>query len=61
MQESGVNIIGILPGLHWESPDDRPVIVSSHWDIEAESEEDGAGLASILEIVRVLMVDQAFR
>ena len=61
MQETGVNIIGILPGLNWESREDRPIIVSAHWDIESESEENGAGLASILEIVRVLMMDPSYR
>ena len=61
MQETGGNIIGILPGIHWASGEDRPTIVAAHWDIESESEEDGRGLASILEIVRVLMIDPSFR
>ena len=57
----GVNIIGILPGLNWASREDRPLVVTAHWDIESDSEEQGAGLASILEIVRVLMADPELR
>ena len=34
IQESGVNIVGILPGHHWGMSSDRPVIISTYWDIE---------------------------
>ena len=32
--ESGVNIIGIMPGLNWATKQDRPLLVSSFWDIK---------------------------
>ena len=36
IQESGVNIVGILPGHHWETSIDKPLIISTYWDIEVD-------------------------
>ena len=42
--QSGVNIIGVLPGQKWRTSGDKPVIVSSHWDITVSNTAGWTGL-----------------
>jgi Zn-dependent M28 family amino/carboxypeptidase len=53
MTEYGTNIIGILPGRHWEQPTDKPVIVGAHWDSFSNTtgfNDNGSGVAVLLEV-----------
>lgn len=60
--QSGVNIIGILPGKHWGTSLDKPFLLTTYWDVEGAIAEDyGSGLAAMVETVRVLMKDQTYR
>ena len=61
-QSSGVNLIGILPGSHWGTSKDKVLIIGTNWDIQGDKAGDhGSGLASLLEISRVLMADQSYK
>ena len=33
LQESGVNLVGVLPGRAWGSPGDRPMVVTASWHL----------------------------
>ena len=34
IQESGVNVVGILPGKYWRQSQDKPLVISTYWDIQ---------------------------
>lgn len=52
-----MNIIGILPGENWGTPDDRPVVLGAHMDTVPGTpgfDDNGSGLAALVEAARVL-------
>jgi Zn-dependent M28 family amino/carboxypeptidase len=54
---SGTNAIGILPGTYWGTPQDRPIIVGSHWDSVSNSpgyNDNGSGMAALLVLMLIL-------
>jgi len=62
IQESGVNVVGILPGKYWRQSQDKPLVISTYWDIQgAESEDYGSNLAMMMETVRILMLDPSYK
>lgn len=57
MDVEGRNVVGVLPGTRWGSPDDRPVVVGAHLDTVADTpglDDNGSGLAALVEAARVL-------
>ena len=53
----GSNMIGILPGKMWGTPDDRILVVGAHWDTVKNTgglDDNGSGVAAILELARAL-------
>ena len=61
LQESGVNLVGVLPGSRWGSSKDRVLIVGSSWHLGPPATRDlGSGLAALLEVARVVMADNDF-
>ena len=57
-----MNLIGILPGSRWGTPEDKVLIIGTNWDIQGDKAGDhGSGLAALLEIARVLMADEDYK
>ena len=59
----GGNIIGVLPGAHWGSALDAPIIVGAHWDTVPDSpgfDDNGSGVAALLEVASVLARSKCF-
>lgn len=55
---SGVNVVGILPGLKWGTPEDKVIVVGAHWDTVSGSPgvaDNGSGMVALLEIARLLI------
>ncbi|XP_040574441.1 uncharacterized protein [Lepeophtheirus salmonis] len=53
----GGNIIGILPGEHWKTTFDRPIIIGAHWDTVEDTSgfgDNSSGLSALLEVASVL-------
>ena len=53
----GHNMIGILPGEMWGTPQDRILVVGGHWDTVKNTgglDDNGSGVAAILELARAL-------
>ena len=53
----GSNMIGILPGEMWRTPDDCIHVVGAHWDTVKNTrglDDNSSGVAAILEMVRAL-------
>ncbi|XP_068230907.1 uncharacterized protein [Palaemon carinicauda] len=53
----GVNVIGILAGSNWGTPQDKPVIIGAHYDTVPDTpglDDNGSGLAALVEAARVL-------
>lgn len=53
----GTNIIGILQGREWGTPNDHPVLVGAHWDTVAftpGTDDNGSGTAAMLEAARAI-------
>ena len=49
------NIVGILPGARWGTPEDRLVVVGAHWDTVFNTgglDDNGSGVAAMLELGR---------
>ena len=60
-QESGVNLVGVLPGSRWGSAEDQVLVVGSSWHLGPPATRDlGSGLAALLEVARVVMADNKF-
>jgi hypothetical protein len=54
---SGNNMIGILPGQMWGTPQDRILVVGAHWDTVKNTgglDDNGSGVAAMLELARAL-------
>jgi len=57
----GVNVVGVLPGRRWGSPEDQVTIIGAHWDTVPGSPgvgDNGSGLAALLEIARLLVEER---
>jgi len=57
----GVNVVGVLPGRRWGSPEDEVTVIGAHWDTVPGSPgvgDNGSGLAAILEIARLLVEER---
>ncbi|XP_042231081.1 uncharacterized protein LOC121872395 [Homarus americanus] len=53
----GKNIIGILPGRLWGTPEDTPMVLGAHLDTVAGTpglNDNGSGLSALVEVARVL-------
>ena len=53
----GANILGIIPGKHWNTTLDRPIVIGAHWDTVTTSpgfDDNGSGMAALLEAATVL-------
>ena len=53
----GNNMIGILPGQMWGTPQDRILVVGAHWDTVKNTgglDDNGSGVAAMLELARAL-------
>ena len=53
----GTNIIGVIPGRHWSTPLDRPLVVGAHWDsyeMTPGLNDNGSGILALLETARLL-------
>lgn len=53
----GSNMIGILPGQMWGTPQDRILVVGAHWDTVRNTgglDDNGSGVAAMLELARAL-------
>jgi len=62
IEDSGVNVIGVLPGKNWQYSTDKILVVTTYWDIQGATVSDnGGGLALMMEAVRVLMLDPGYR
>ena len=49
------NIVGILPGARWGTPEDRLVVVGAHWDTVLNTgglDDNGSGVSAMLELGR---------
>ncbi len=60
----GNNLIGIIPGKFWDTPMDRIIVVGAHWDTYGVSpgyNDNGSGVAAILEAARVLASASCFK
>jgi len=57
----GVNVVGVLPGRRWGSPEDQVTVIGAHWDTVPGSPgvgDNGSGLAALLEIARLLVEER---
>ena len=64
LYESGANIMGILPGKHFYTADDKPVLIGAHWDVIANTtgfNDNGSGVVAMLEVMRVLAQAKCFK
>ncbi|XP_063885266.1 LOW QUALITY PROTEIN: uncharacterized protein LOC135113698 [Scylla paramamosain] len=53
----GINVVGVLPGRHWGTAADEPLVVGAHLDTVPDTpglDDNGSGLASMLEVARTL-------
>ena len=51
--EVGNNIVGLIPGKHYNTSNDRIVLIGAHWDTFGVSpglNDNGSGVASLLEV-----------
>ena len=51
--EVGNNIVGLIPGKHYNTSNDRIVLIGAHWDTFGLSpglNDNGSGVASLLEV-----------
>merc|ERR1719195_19522 len=58
---SGVNVVGVLPGRRWGTPEDQVTVIGAHWDTVPGSPgvgDNGSGLAALLEIARLLVEER---
>jgi len=58
---SGVNVVGVLPGRRWGTPEDQVTVIGAHWDTVPGSPgvgDNGSGLAALLEITRMLVTQR---
>ena len=56
-EQQGYNIVGVIPGKYYNTSLDRILVVGAHWDTYGLSpgfNDNGSGMASLLEIARVL-------
>ena len=64
MYESGTNVIGIIPGKHFRTDKDFPIILGAHWDVVANTSgmnDNGSGVTAMLETLRVLAGAKCFK
>ena len=53
----GNNIVALIPGKHYNTTNDQIVVIGAHWDTYGLSpglNDNGSGVASLLEVARVL-------
>jgi Zn-dependent M28 family amino/carboxypeptidase len=53
--ESGINVVGMLPGSFFGDSRDRPIVLAAHWDVVANTSgynDNGSGVAAMLEVAR---------
>ncbi|XP_043193378.1 uncharacterized protein LOC122365861 [Amphibalanus amphitrite] len=53
----GVNVVGVLPGRRWGTPDDKLLIVGAHYDTVPDTpglDDNGSGVVALLEAARAL-------
>ena len=57
----GTNIVGVLPGSRWGTPQDRLVLVGAHWDTVLNTgglDDNGSGVSAMLELGRTNLSDK---
>lgn len=62
--QTGNNIIGIIPGEHYNTSKDKILVVGAHWDTFGLSpgfNDNGSGISALLEAARVLATALCFR
>ncbi|CAG7784783.1 unnamed protein product [Allacma fusca] len=53
----GANIIGVIQGKEWGTPNDKPLVVGAHWDtvnFTPGTDDNGSGVAAMLETARAI-------
>lgn len=53
----GANIIGVLKGREWGTPNDQIIVVGAHWDtvnFTPGTDDNGSGMAAMLEAARAI-------
>ena len=54
---SGTNLVAILPGDKWGTPEDKILVVGAHWDTVENTgglDDNGSGVAAMMELARAL-------
>jgi len=57
----GSNIIGIYPGTHYGTREDRILLVGAHWDTTGFTDgynDNGSGVAAMIEVARAMIQSQ---